>query len=280
MVSISPVGTPSPRIETNASSTASSGVNLTSTDTSSGIGASATAGTTSDRISISTIAGRLSKAATATSDSTQGLGHDALSSKVQKNIETVLYPFDTAHRAAAAKQVPDPADAASVKSAASATAFLDGRAENPFAGFSREQLITITNDESGTFTVNERRAAYTQAYNEEEAWREQLAAKGMSEYNSTGKMTNFFKEALSHFNELPELEQSLYPANYASDLQAKVKLDFNYFNHSAGDAGPTPGSLAMLNKSGKLSNLFDLMKFPVLHPKASVFDDGKTALTS
>jgi hypothetical protein len=252
MISISSVGSSPQRVEVAVA-------NKLSTVT-----GSATVAAASDDVSISTLASRLSAAATAINAGTQGLDHDALGSRVQANIQTVLYTFDAEHRAAAAKQVPEPADAASLKSAASATAFLDGKAPNPFAGLSREQLATIANDESGTFTVNERRAAYTQSYQEEEAWREQVVAKASNEYNTTGKMTNFFKEVLTHFNGLPQLEQSLYPENYASDLQAKVDLDFNYFNHSAGDAGPTPGSLATLNQG-----LLDLLKFPDTHPKAA-----------
>ncbi|QYG07833.1 hypothetical protein [Janthinobacterium sp. PAMC25594] len=54
-------------------------------------------------------------------------------------------------------------------------------------------MSAITNDDSGTFTINERRAAFTQAYDEEQAWRSQVVAQAMAEYNTTGKMTNFFK---------------------------------------------------------------------------------------
>ena len=180
---------------------------------------------------------------------------------VKDNTTEILYPLDAEHKAAAARQVPEPNDAASAKSAAAATAFVDRKGPNPFAGLSREQLSTISNDDSGTFTINERRAAFTQAYDEEQAWRTQVVAQAMQEYNTTGKMTNFFKSVLGHFNTLPQLEQSQYPASYASDLDDKIKLDFNYFNHAAGDGGPTPGSLADLlkNQGKKTVDLFDLL---------------------
>lgn len=223
--------------------------------------ASAGAGAVADDVVISTLAGRLAKASTATSATIQGFDHAALGVWVNGNTDDILYPLDAEHKAAVARQVPEPNDAASAKSAAAATAFVDRKGPNPFAGLSREQLSTISNDDSGTFTINERRAAFTQAYDEEQAWRTQVVAQAMQEYNSTGKMTNFFKSVLGHFNTLPQLEQSQYPANYANDLEDKIKLDFNYFNHAAGDGGPTPGSLADLlkNQGKKTVDLFDLL---------------------
>ncbi|WP_323034235.1 hypothetical protein [Pararhodobacter sp.] len=47
---------------------------------------------------------------------------------------------------------------------------------------------------------------------------EKVAAKAMAEYNSTGKLTNFFSSVLDHFKELPAIEQAQYPQDYASDL--------------------------------------------------------------
>ena len=223
--------------------------------------APAGAGAVAGEVVISTLAGRLSAASTATSATIRGYDHAALGAWVNDNTTDILYPLDAEHKAAAAKQVPQPNDAAAAKSAAAATAFVDRKGPNPFAGLSREQLSTISNDDSGTFTINERRAAFTQAYQEEEAWRIQVVAQAMQEYNTTGKMTNFFKSVLGHFNTLPQLEQSQYPADYASDLEGKIKLDFNYFNHAAGDGGPTPGSLAdLLKKQDKKGlDLFDLL---------------------
>ncbi|WP_332860291.1 hypothetical protein [Janthinobacterium svalbardensis] len=223
--------------------------------------APAGAGAVADEVVISTLAGRLSAAATATSAAIRGYDHATLGAWVNDNTTDILYPLDAGHKAAAAKQLPQPNDAATAKSAAAATAFVDNKGPNPFAGLSREQLSAISNDDSGTFTINERRAAFTQAYDEEQAWRSQVVAQAMAEYNTTGKMTNFFKSVLGHFNALPQLEQAQYPANYASDLEDKIKLDFNYFNHAAGNGGPTPGSLADMqkNQDKKGLDLFDLL---------------------
>lgn len=211
-----------------------------------------------DEPKISTLASRLSAAATVTSERNQGLTYTQLNAKVIENTRTIHYTLDAEHKAAAATQRPVPDDAGASASADAATAFVNGKGSNPFAGLSREQLSTIANDESGTFTVNERRAADTQAYNEEQAWRSQVVAKAMQEYNQTGKMTNFFKDVLAHFESLPALEQAQYPEDYAASLKEKIELDFNYFNHAAHGGPPTPGSLADLTKrtlSGP--NLFD-----------------------
>lgn len=214
---------------------------------------------------ISSLASRLSKAASSITQSTDRLDYKALNAKAEKNLQTILYPFVGEQKDAMAKQVPQPNDAVSSQSATAATAYLEGKGANPFAGLSREQLSTITNDDSGSFTVNERRAAHRQAHSEEEAWRVQVLAKATKEYEDSGKLTEFFKESLAHFMELPKMEQALYKEDYASDLQTKIKLDFNYFNHSAGDAGPSPGSLATLNIAGvsaAVSNIAQLLKFP------------------
>ena len=231
-------------------------------NTPSAVGQAANVGAVSGGTSISTLAARLSKASTSITESTNGLDHKALNAKAEKNIQAILYPFEGEQKAAAAKQVPQPNDAASTQSASAATAYLEGNGANPFKGLSREQLSTITNDESGSFTVNEKRAAYRQAHSEEEAWRMQVIAKAVQEYEGSGKLAEFFKESLAHFMDLPKMEQALYPEDYASGLADKIKLDFNYFTHAAGDGAPTPGSLATLNTRGNASNIADLIKFP------------------
>jgi hypothetical protein len=238
------------------------GVQKSSGSTASAVGQATNVGAVSGGASISTLAARLSKASTSNTESTNGLDHKALNAKAEKNIQTILYPFEGKQKAAAAKQAPQPSDAASTQSASAATAYLEGNGANPFKGLSREQLSTITNDDSGSFTVNEKRAAYRQAHSEEEAWRMQVIAKAVQEYEGSGKLTEFFKESLAHFMDLPKMEQALYPEDYASGLADKIKLDFNYLTHSAGDGAPTPGSLATLNTNGNASNIADLIKFP------------------
>ena len=55
-------------------------------------------------------------------------------------------------------------------------------------------------------------------------------------------MTNFFTDVLDHFNQLPAIEQAQYPRGYATDLQSKINLDFNYRTDQAGDDEKTQQS--------------------------------------
>lgn len=188
-------------------------------------------------VAISDLASRLSKASQVSSDRNAGLDRQALAVKVQANIDHILYPLDPPHMAAAAHDMPQPGTADSISSANSATAYINDNAlPNPFAGLSRDQLAAISNDESGTFTLNERRAAFMQAYNEEQAWRAQIVQAAQQELDDKGTLTGFFAAAREHFMALPLTEQVLYPATYATDLASKADRGFH-------DLGADPWSL-------------------------------------
>ncbi|QGZ42596.1 hypothetical protein IP92_04804 [Pseudoduganella flava] len=193
-------------------------------------------------VQISAIGARLGKAEGAQAGTLSG-------DQVRANIDTINYPLTPENKARMAQQVPQPADAAALASAAAANAYVDNLGgPNPFAGLSREQLWTVANDDSGTFTTNERYAAYRQAYDEEQAWRTKAVADAMREYHETGKLTDFFKSALAHFDTLPAAEQALYPSDYAADLGGKIALDFNYYTHRPhGEPGAAAGSIAALH---------------------------------
>lgn len=122
---------------------------------------------------------------------------------------------------------------------------------NPFSGLSRDQLALIVYDDSGTYTVNERRAAASEADKQEEAWRVQLTAHAMNEYNQTGKLTQSFAAGLEHYRELPAIEQAQYPADYERDLESKIKSNVSY---RASQTEANEGALPNLN-------LFDIL-FP------------------
>lgn len=126
-------------------------------------------------------------------------------------------------------------DPALLERAEAATAFVngsfvdnEGSEPNPFAGLSRGQLAIIAYDESGAYTVNERRAAYMESYRLEERWHLNAVARAQSEYNRSGKLTNFFKDVLAHYQSLPLMEQVLYPPTYSSELKARIERDFNF----------------------------------------------------
>ncbi|MEB0080014.1 hypothetical protein QN386_20275 [Pseudomonas sp. CCI3.2] len=134
-------------------------------------------------------------------------------------------------------EVPNTDDPELLARARQATGFVNGTGSNPFKGMSRDQLALITYDEGGEFTVNERRAAWQESTDQEQVWRRQTAQKAMDEYNSTGKMTNFFTDVLDHFKGLPAIEQAQYPESYASDLLQKIGGGANYKSSPA--AGTT-----------------------------------------
>ena len=64
----------------------------------------------------------------------------------------------------------------------------------------------------------------------------------MAEYNNSGKLTKFFTSVLDHFNQLPAIEQAQYPQEYASNLEYRIDLDFNYRTNQAGDDEKTQKS--------------------------------------
>ncbi|MGE5467597.1 MAG: hypothetical protein ACM3Y9_09260 [Ignavibacteria bacterium] len=101
-------------------------------------------------------------------------------------------------------------------------------ASNPFAGLSREQLYDVVFDDSGAYTFNERAAAFTELSRQEGQWRDKVSADAAAEYKATGKLTKFFSSVLDHFNSLPAIQQSLYPADYANTLKAKIAQNASY----------------------------------------------------
>jgi hypothetical protein len=134
------------------------------------------------------------------------------------------------------QEVPDTQDPELLARAKQATTFTNGHGSNPFANMSREQLDLIAYDDSGSFTVNERRAAWSESYDQEESWRVMVVAQSKIEWDQGKfKQTNFFKSVLKHYEELPKIEQAQYPESYATKLQYLIKMDYNFITHKAGN---------------------------------------------
>lgn len=76
-------------------------------------------------------------------------------------------------------EVPKSGDTERVASAKQATEFLAGKKDvkNPFAGKSRDELTAIVANDTGDYTVNERRAALAERDRQEKGIRDTLAAK-------------------------------------------------------------------------------------------------------
>lgn len=209
-------------------------------------GASGTQGGTP---TISTLARQLAASASRAEERDKTLTRSELADKAKSILNRIVGDSYYASKSIHDSETPNTADSELLSRAKQATAFVNDASrgghsiKNPFSGLSQEQLSNIVYDESGTYTVNERHAAWRESYDQEEAWREKVAAQAMAEYNSTGKLTNFFKSVLDHFKELPAIEQAQYPKDYPSDLQSKIDLDFNYRTHQAEGKGKDPMSL-------------------------------------
>ena len=197
---------------------------------------------------ISTLARQLAASASRAEERDKTLTRSELGNKAKSLLSQISGDSYQANKEKHDSEVPKTNDPALLARAKQATEFVNrssnsGNDKNPFGSLSNNQLSNIIYDDSGAYTVNERRAAWSEAYDRDEAWRVKVCAQAMDEYNRTGKMTNFFKSCLDYYNELPAIEQAQYPKDYASDLQSKIDLDFNYRTHQAEGKGKNPMSL-------------------------------------
>lgn len=211
--------------------------------------ASSTAATGTDSsssVSVSWFAQQLSAAASRAQTRDTTLSRVALGETAKKAVDKIAGDTFWANRAAADAEVPKRDDPQAVSLAKQATAFANRAGSNPFKGMSREQLDLIAYDDSGAFTINERHAAWQEAYDQEEAWRVQVIAQGALEYRRTGKQNDFFAAVLKHYQGLPAIEQAQYPADYTAQLQHWISLDFNFRTNRAEGSGASHTSLIEL----------------------------------
>ncbi|WP_181919457.1 hypothetical protein [Alkalilimnicola ehrlichii] len=178
-------------------------------------------------VQLSPLAQQLSEAAQRSAERDSTLSHRALGEQGESLLNQIHGNHYHTNKARHDSEVPNTDGPALLERARQATEFVnsantDAETPNPFAGLSREQLSLIIYDDSGTFTVNERRAAHHEAYRQEQAWKRAVVDKAMDEYNRTGKMTNFYTEVLAHYESLPPIEQAQLPANYKADLQMRI----------------------------------------------------------
>jgi hypothetical protein len=202
-----------------------------------------------DSVKLSTLAQQLAASAIRAEERDKNHSRSELASKAKSIVNQIVGDLYYVNKTLHDNEPPNTSDPELLSRAKQATAYVNdassgGRSiKNPFSGLSKEQLSYIIYDESGTYTVNERQAAWRESYDIEEAWREKVVAQAIAEYNSTGKLTNFFSSVLDHFKELPAIEQAQYPKDYTDDLQSKIDLDFNYRTHQAEGKGKHPMSL-------------------------------------
>lgn len=218
-------------------------------------GSSITADATSGKVSqsktsvvFSSLAQQLSDSANRSDAEYAGLSKKELGAKAATLLKQITGTVYDANRSLYNAEVPNSSDPERLARASDATNFVNGNGKNPFAGLSRDQLALITYDDSGLYTTNERRAAWEESYDQEYAWRRETVAKAMAEYNSNGKLTDFFGDVLEHFKTLPAIEQTQYPENYEAKLQKLIDLDYNYFTNTAEGKG-NPEDILSLQES-------------------------------
>ncbi|KPW70591.1 hypothetical protein [Pseudomonas amygdali] len=127
-------------------------------------------------------------------------------------------------------EIPDTDDPALLERAMQATSFSNGAGKNPFAGLSQDQLRLIIYDEGGDFTINERNAAYSENYSQEQVWKRAICQRYTDEYNETGKSTQTLVMLLAHYDQLPPIEKAQYPANYAALITSDDSSAMDIFN--------------------------------------------------
>ncbi|WP_145155093.1 hypothetical protein [Pseudomonas oryzihabitans] len=206
-------------------------------------GALPTSSTGGNANAVSNLARQLSEAATRAESRDSNLEHKALGQKATAQLDKITGDSYRLNEAKYDAEVPDTDYPELLARAEQATSFVNGSGSNPFKGMSRDQLALISYDEDDTFTVNERRAAYVEAFDQESAWRQKVVVQAMDEYNRSGKLTNFFSAVLDHYESLPAIEKSQYPEDYAADLQEKIDRDSKDMRHKTEGKGSSVNSL-------------------------------------
>ncbi|WP_016943487.1 hypothetical protein [Dickeya zeae] len=180
--------------------------------------------TSSGGVQLSSMARLLSEAATRAAARDASTDRSGLKAIADATIEKLLGPGYNQNKAAYDAEVPDSTDPQRLAQATQATDFLNGKGTNPFKGMSRDQLALITYDDSGAFTVNERRAAWQESSDQHEAWAREVVARIMDEYNSKGRVSSStYQSILDYYQSLPAIEEAQLPGGYASQLMTQIQ---------------------------------------------------------
>ncbi len=189
-----------------------------------------------------------------------GLSHNGLKQEANKSLNQItgmLYYYNQKKYDA---ETPNTTDPDLLSRAKQATDFINGKDSNPFKGLSYTQLSLITYDNSGTFTMNERRAAWSEAYDQEQAWRKTIVTQARQEYNNTGKQTHFLQALLDNYHSLPTIEQVQYPVGYEAELQTRINQGSSDFSRESLFNFPSLLEMMIATMEGKLANDVDLVE--------------------
>lgn len=185
-----------------------------------------------DMASFSTLASQLNESAARAARRDAGMTFEELGQYGRNQIKEFTQETPKANSGTRAMEVPNTNDAELLDRARAASAYVtrtlagDKNAISPFEKLSREQLNHIAYDDSGNFTLNERRAAWQGVQKMDEAWRKVAIPQGELEQIRTGKASKFYSEALSYFKSLPAIEKAVdYPKDAQAILESRIKDD-------------------------------------------------------
>lgn len=193
------------------------------------------ANSTKDRATVTTLAGQLSDAALRAKASYGSHTKQQLKTMHHENFQRLTGREYNNNKTQHDTETPNTSDPTLLERAHMATRYVNNLGGNPFAGMPRDQLELIIFDDSGSFTINERRAALYEDYNQEQAWRKQVLAEYDIEKSSTGKGTRFYQNVLDHYRALPSVAKSQYPDDYEAKLQEWIDSDLNLTTASSED---------------------------------------------
>ncbi|MCF7534468.1 hypothetical protein [Pseudomonas petrae] len=187
---------------------------------------------TTDKATFSTLAAQLNESAARAEKRDAGMTHAELGQYGRNRINEFLIESREANSGTRAMEVPKTNDPELLDRAREASAFVtrtlagDKNAKSPFENLSRGQLNLIAFDDSGTFTLNERRAAWQGVQKMDEDWRKVAINEGVIEQARTGKATRFYNDALSYLKSLPAIEKAVsYPKGAEAIVEARIKSD-------------------------------------------------------
>ncbi|SDG77724.1 hypothetical protein [Pseudomonas abietaniphila] len=188
--------------------------------------------TPADKATFSTLASQLSESTARAAARDAVMTHAELGKYGLNRINEFLVESPKANNYTRAMEVPDTRDPELLDRARRASEFVTltlaghSNAKSPFEKLSREQLNVIAYDDSGAFTLNERRAAYQGVQKIDDAWRKTAIPAGILEQARTGNATKFYNEALSYYKSLPAIEKAVdYPKDTETLLKARIKSD-------------------------------------------------------
>lgn len=150
------------------------------------------------------------------------MDRDALASKAKTITDQLIGRSYHNNKARHDAEVPDTNNPVLLERANQATDFVNGKGSNPFKGLSTDQLTLITYDENGTFTVNERRAAWEEKYDQWQDWKKEVGDKIMREWKEKGTIIGGLTKVLEHYKNLPPIEQAQYPDFWLASLSAQI----------------------------------------------------------